>query len=129
MLHVIHDHITLGPNNENEALRWIKDAMRAGNFTESVHLRRDRYSDPERATLPDIRMAIRKATRIEPYTNEPPRHGGTAWRVLGPNLDETKVLAVGVEAYTREGTEIPGIRIKFVELATVIDIGKAYEKR
>jgi len=51
-------------------------------------------------TLLDVAAAVARAARAEPHP-DPPRHGGTCWRVHGQDLDGRK-LAVGVEAYLDE---------------------------
>ena len=84
-----------GPKNPKEALAWIKEAARERRLLKTKHLF-DRM-DAREVTLLDVMTAIRRASRVEPYA-EQPRHGGTCWRVHGQDLDGRR-LAVGVEAY------------------------------
>ena len=50
--------------------------------------------------LLDVLTAIQRGARAEPYA-EPPRQGGTCWRVHGQDAGGRKI-AVGVEAYLDE---------------------------
>jgi hypothetical protein len=47
----------------------------------------------------DVRSAISRATRVARYDNGEALHGGTCWRVFGPDLDEARTIAIGVEAF------------------------------
>src|SRR5438105_3064543 len=84
-----------GPKTPGEALSWIKEAVREGRYLRTKHLF-DRMID-RAVTLLDVAAAVARAARAEPHP-DPPRHGGTCWRVHGQDLDGRK-LAVGVEAY------------------------------
>jgi hypothetical protein len=46
----------------------------------------------------DVLHAVEHATRARPYDQEP-QHGGTCWRVIGPDVDGARSVAVGVEAF------------------------------
>jgi hypothetical protein len=63
----------------------------------------------------EVLAAIRRGGRAESYS-DPPRHGGTCWRVHGQDLDGRK-LAVGVEAYLDENQ-------RWTILCTVIALKK-----
>jgi hypothetical protein len=49
--------------------------------------------------MEDVFNSIEKAVACEPYMNRAPEHGGTCWRVKGPDIDEAKEIAIGVEAF------------------------------
>ena len=68
----------------------------------------------------DIIAVISRAKRCLPYDCMP-EHGGTTWRVIGPDLDGRQ-LAVGVETYVDE-------KKKAVVLITVFDTRSVREKR
>jgi hypothetical protein len=87
-----------GPKTAGEALSWIKEAVREGRYLRTKHLF-DRMVD-RAVLLVDVLAAISRGARAEPYA-EPPRHGGSCWRVHGQDL-EGRRLSVGVEAYLDE---------------------------
>jgi hypothetical protein len=84
-----------------EALRWIKAAVRAGRYQATKHLMERLIL--RKLVLLDVLTAVQRGSRAEPYS-EPPRQGGTCWRVHGQDSDGRK-LAVGVEAYQDERGE------------------------
>lgn len=86
------------PSGPAEALAWIKEAVREGRYSRTRHLF-ERMTD-RAVSLVDVLTAIQRGARAEPFS-DPPRHGGTCWRVHGKDLDGRK-LAVGVEAYVDE---------------------------
>ena len=49
--------------------------------------------------MADVHHAIVCATSVIPYTKKPPEHGGTCWRLFGPNLDDERQIAIGFEAF------------------------------
>lgn len=49
--------------------------------------------------FPDVRSAISRATRVTSYENGTAQQGGSCWRVLGPDLDDQRDIAVGVEVF------------------------------
>ena len=87
-----------GPKEAADALEWSRDAMSSGRYTPSVHFAERMM---QRAVdFEDVFNAIAKATECIPFTNDPPRHGGTCWRIIGPDLEDTQRVALGVETYT-----------------------------
>lgn len=100
-----------GPQNAQEALSWIKEAVRENRFFPTRHV-------VERgvlrgASLIDVVAAIGRAASLEPY-GATPEHGGTCWRVHGKDADGRR-LAIGVEAYLDEDH-------RWVVLITVINM-------
>ncbi len=89
---------TGGPNHPQEALSWIKQAIREGQFRRTKHLL-DRVKD-RTVAVDDVLFALLHGQRVEPY-GDPPQHGGTSWRVFGPDRGHRRI-AVGVEAYRTE---------------------------
>lgn len=87
-----------GPTTAAEAKAWIQEAIPAGRYTPSAHLFVRQYQ--RKLTMDDVFVAVERMTKIEPYTNGAPCHGGTCWRVFGPNVDDDATIAIGVEAYT-----------------------------
>jgi hypothetical protein len=87
-----------GPT-KGDALRWIQDALLAGRYTATFHYLVERR-DLRQIDMDDIHSAVARATSLVPYAVHPPRHGGTCWRVMGPDADGTRTIGVGVEAYT-----------------------------
>jgi hypothetical protein len=85
-----------GPATANDALSWIRDAMARSRYIPAVHLFR-RMSE-RRITLDDLKRATAAATSCMPYS-EPPQHGGTSWRVYGPDVDGACEIGVGYEAF------------------------------
>ena len=94
-------YINSGPKSAAEALRWIKAAVRAGRYQGTKHLTERLVQ--RGLVLLDVLTAIQRGSRAEPHS-EPPRRGGTCWRVHGQDSDGRK-LAVGVEAYKDERGE------------------------
>lgn len=83
-------------------------------FTPSVHFR-ERLARRD-VTMLDVLHVLRRAATVEPHA-DPPRHDGTCWRVIGRDVDETRAIGVGVEAFTDDD----GRR---VALCTVIDLDR-----
>lgn len=49
--------------------------------------------------MSDVFRAVENATSIKPYEKGNLVHGGTGWRVFGPDVDGERRVAVGVEAF------------------------------
>lgn len=52
-------------------------------------------------SMPDVLIVLKRAARVVPH-DDPPRHGGTCWRVLGRDVDGARTIGVGVETYLDE---------------------------
>src|SRR5438874_1814262 len=88
-----------GPTNRQEALSWIREAVREEHYDVRQHVY-VRLVDRS-LSVPDLLHVLQHAASIEPYS-EPPRQSGTCWRVFGKGLGGQH-LAVGVEAYRDAG--------------------------
>lgn len=84
-----------GPANAVDALQWIQEAVAGGRYIPTNHL--FDQCQARHISIHDVKRAIRLATSCVPY-NEPPRNGGTCWRVTGPDYDGDDT-SVGVEAF------------------------------
>ena len=100
------------PDNPVAAKKWVQAAMEAGRYLfASSHFPqrlRERHE-----TLDSVKVAIRRAERVEPYPSMPER-GGTCWRVFGMGTNGKKI-AVGVELFLDDDNE-------WTALCTVIDL-------
>jgi hypothetical protein len=85
-----------GPKSPTEAMRWIKEALRAGRFHMTRHFV-ERCAE-RRVTLADALEAAKLAQSCEPYGADA-RQGGSCWRLQG-RLAAGRRLALGVEAFT-----------------------------
>jgi hypothetical protein len=85
-----------GPKTEAEARTWIQEAVAAGRYVAAGHFWHRAYERD--LTLDDVLRAVEHMVRLERYAREPV-HDGTCWRVLGPNVDDDRTIAVGVEAF------------------------------
>jgi hypothetical protein len=85
------------PRRSDEALGWIRDAMLAGRYIPSVHFR-DRLRE-RGLVMEDVFVSVEQASTCAPYTKHAPEHGGTCWRVTGPNVDGTENVTIGIEAF------------------------------
>jgi hypothetical protein len=86
----------VGPKSEEEALAWIKEAVPAGRYVPAVHFQQrliERHFD-----MFDVFSAVERATRLLAYDREAV-HGGTCWRLFGPDVDGTREVALGFEAF------------------------------
>lgn len=86
-----------GPKTSAEAIAWIREVIPAGRYVVSVHMRdrlRDRHLDME-----DVFTAVDHATACERYVKGKAEHGGSCWRLIGPNVDGDQEIALGIEAY------------------------------
>ena len=88
------------PKKPTDALPWIQEALRDGNYFPSHHFPK-RLSE-RRIAMADVHHAVGAATDIRPYDGDPV-HGGTCWRVSGPDVDEETEIQVGVEAFYDTG--------------------------
>lgn len=104
-----------GPRTPKEALAWAQGAMEAGRYIPSVHFG-ERLAERKLDML-DVLSAIASATRTTPYAGDA-RHGGTCWRIAGPDVDGTRTIAVGVETFLDH-------KRRRVVLATVIDVTRS----
>jgi hypothetical protein len=93
------DYKDAPPRNSIDARTWIQEAIRDDRYTPSHHLF-DRLRERE-LSMNDLVHAILHSRKVEPYPDMP-RHGGTCWRLFGPDLELQKELGVGIEAYLNE---------------------------
>lgn len=82
------------PRTPTNARKWVRLASRRITMLDALHL-------------------LHRTPRVEAHP-DPPRHGGTCWRVIGRHVDGERTIAVGVEAFHDER----GHRLM---LCTVID--------
>ena len=71
--------------------------LRDGRYTPSMHFL-ERLVERD-LIMADVRHAIENPNSIERYERGDTVNGGTAWRVLGKDVDEDRSVAVGIEAY------------------------------
>lgn len=88
------------PRTPSEARRWIREALQQGLFTPSVHFKQ-RLVEREIDML-DVHAAIGRCSSVEPHTDMP-RNGGSCWRIEGPDADGARTVAVGAEAFEKDG--------------------------
>ena len=101
-----------GPKTPEEARTWIREAAAARRYVRSVHFL-ERLAERGFIML-DVIHTLHSPSAVRPHP-DPPRHGGTCWRLEGREVDGTRRLAVGVEAYLDDAG-----RAAF--LCTVIDL-------
>jgi hypothetical protein len=70
--------------------------MRASRYLLEKHFE-DRCEE-RNFSIFDAKHLIANATRCEPYVTGTPRHGGTCWRIVGPDIDGT-LTGLGVELF------------------------------
>lgn len=87
-----------GPSQPQEALAWIKEAIRESRYRTTGHLLARIAA--RQIILDEVLYVLRHGQRVEPYA-EPPQHGGTSWRLHGRD-SAGRQIAVGVEAYLDE---------------------------
>ena len=85
-----------GPGTPREALAWTQAALRDGRYIPSIHFG-ERLVERGFDML-DVLHAVERATRVTAYDQDP-QHGGTCWRVTGPDVDVGRRVAVGVECF------------------------------
>ncbi len=86
-----------GPTTPSEALSWIKVAVQSGRYLiHEAHMHKRMAQ--RHVTLQDLRVALLRATRCKPYTPAFRHTDGTAWRVIGRDVDGDE-LTVGCEAF------------------------------
>lgn len=84
------------PGNPVDARRWIQEAVRSRCYTATDHV--GQRLAQRRLSMDDLLHAIEHPRKVEPYPDMP-RHGGTCWRLFGPDLDQEQEIGVGIEAY------------------------------
>ena len=85
-----------GPRNPAEARTWIREAIAAERYSFAVPHFAQRLAE-RGITLLDAMYALRFARSVEPHM-DPPKMGGSCWRVRGADADG-RAIVVGVEAY------------------------------
>lgn len=85
-----------GPRTEGAALSWIRRAVKLGRYLVSAHFE-DQHED-RGLSLTDAKHAIEHAVGCSRYIHNPPKHGGTSWRLYGPGIDAPAIV-VAFEAY------------------------------
>jgi hypothetical protein len=85
-----------GPRTPNEALRWIRVAVRGGQYIPADHF--DKRLKERGIDMHDVLHAVGTATEIQEYHRQPD-NDGTCWRVFGNDIEGEKRLGVGVEAF------------------------------
>lgn len=90
------DYRNAPPENPVDARKWIQEAVRSSRYTatDPVSQRLAQW----RPNLDDLLHAIEQPRKVEPYPDTP-RHGGTCWRLFGPDLEQEQEIGVGIEAY------------------------------
>jgi hypothetical protein len=73
-----------------------------GWFRTSRHF--DERCVRRQVTIVDVSIAFARCRSVEPF-DEPARHDGTCWRAYGSNVDGTKEIAVGFEAFIGDGDQ------------------------
>lgn len=101
-----------GPHTKEEALRWIQDCLRDGRYIPAMHFQ-ERLIERD-FIMADVRHAIENSESIEPYVRGEAVNGGTAWRIVGQNVDGHRSVAVGIEAFDHK-------RRRRICLCTVFD--------
>jgi hypothetical protein len=84
------------PESPADARRWIQEAVRSSRYTATSHV--GQRLGQRQLGMDDLLHAIEHPRKVEPYPNMP-RHGGTCWRLYGPDLDQEQEIGVGIEAY------------------------------
>jgi hypothetical protein len=87
------------PGNPVDARKWIQEAIRNSCYTTKQHVF-DRLNE-RGLSMDDLLHAIAHPRQVEFYT-EPPRHGGTCWRLFGKDITNSQEVGVGFEAYLDE---------------------------
>jgi len=103
------------PTKKLEARDWAKGALRNGDFIPSVHFR-ERLRE-RGVNMLDVHAVFIRCKAVEPYPAGACANGGTTWRVIGPDADGDRFIAIGIEAYVKGGT-------KWVTLCTVFEVEK-----
>jgi hypothetical protein len=85
------------PQTPEDVLVFAKAAITAGHFISALHLAR-RMAE-RNVDMLDIHTAIDRSQEVEPYTDGKPRHGGTCWRIIGPDCDGDGMISIGIEVY------------------------------
>lgn len=85
------------PQSPEGVLACAKAAITAGRFIPANHFG-DRMSE-RHVDMTDIHTAIDRSRHAEPYKDGKPRHGGTCWRIIGPDCDGEGNIGVGIEVF------------------------------
>ena len=85
-----------GPRTPTEARKWVREAVAMKSYIQAVHFRERLAS--RRITMLDALHVLGRAPHVDAHP-DPPRHGGTCWRVIGRDVDGERTIAVGVEAF------------------------------
>jgi hypothetical protein len=85
-----------GPRSPADARAWIRKAVAAERYSFAEPHFTQRLAE-RKVTLVDVLHVIRVARSVEPHM-DPPKMGGTCWRVHGADADG-RALGIGVEAY------------------------------
>jgi hypothetical protein len=91
-----------GPKTEAEVRRWTREAILAGRYEPAEHF--DKRMLERKIEIVDVQRVLKRGVRIRPY-DRLPDHGGTCWRVSGPDLDDKSEISVGIETYDKDGEE------------------------
>lgn len=84
------------PENPVDARKWIQEAVRSSRYRTTDHV--SQRLAQRRLSMDDLLHAIAHPRMLEAYPGMA-RHGGTCWRLFGPDLDHEQEIAVGIEAY------------------------------
>lgn len=87
------------PKSSVDARRWIQEAVRSGRYTATAHV--GQRLEQRQLAMDDLFFAVEHLRKVEPYPDMP-RHGGTCWRLYGPDLEQEQEIGVGIEAYLDE---------------------------
>ncbi len=90
------DYRNAPPENPVDARKWIQEAVRSSRYTATGHV--GQRLAQRRLNMDDLLHAIEHPRKVEPYPDMP-RHGGTCWRLFGPDVDQEQEIGVGIEAY------------------------------
>jgi hypothetical protein len=102
------------PRTDGEARKWVRDAVEMQSYTPGPHFLAQLRA--RSITMPDVLRVLKQPRSVVP-TTDVPRHGGTAWRLLGHDLDDARMIGVGVETYVDD-------ELKCIFLCTAIVEGK-----